>query len=219
MLDKVVNINANKPYADRRTAARTYEKFIGEPHVRELFPKDSIVFSPAAVFLSKLNWFVKEVKFTKDNKVNLVFYISEFEFQTTIDFVGFYNNLRQEFKIIKRNPGDYRDSLLTATLSLKKQELTFDESIDTYRLTGVKNLFSRINNVNLGTDLQRTDSYALNGLLDGIKEELVYEMEQIQRAVYTFIQKFDKFKFHENYIFEDDGSDKLIIERISKEYV
>ncbi len=219
MLDKVININANKPYADRKTAARTYEKFIRDPHVRDFFPKDSIVFSSAAVFLSKLNWFVKEVKFTKDNKVHLVFFISEFEFQTTIDFVSFYNNLRQEFKVIKKNSGDYRDSLLTAKLSLKKHELNFDESIDNYRLTGVKNLFSRINNVNMGTDLQRTDSYVLNSLLDGIKEELIYEMEQIQNAVYTFIQKFDKFKFHENYVFEDDGSDKLIIERISKEYV
>ncbi|MFH0734182.1 MAG: hypothetical protein V1773_07745 [bacterium] len=219
MLDKVLNINANKPYADKKTAVRTYEKFVRDPHTREFFPKDSIVFSPAAVYLSKLNWFVKEVKFTTDNKVHLVFYISEFEFQTNIDFLNFYSNIRQEFKINKKNIGDYKDSLLSVNLSIKKQEVVINDSIENYRLTGVKNLFSRINNMNLGTKLKRTDSYALNGLIDGIKEELTYEIEQIQSAVYTFIQKFDKFKFNENYIFEDDGSDILIIERISKEYV
>ena len=40
MLDKVLNIEANKPYADRKSAARTYEKFIRKHQAQNFFPKD-----------------------------------------------------------------------------------------------------------------------------------------------------------------------------------
>ncbi len=217
MLDKVLNIEANKPYADRKSAARTYEKFIRQHQAQNFFPKDSIVFSPAAIYLSKLNWFVKEVQFTSDGKILFSFSISDYELQTTIDMVNFYKEERQKYFIVNKISDEYRNYFLSATISVNKSKINLEQVIDNYRLTGIRNLFSKINSMNFGTRLLRTDSYVLNGLLDGISDEISYEMEQIQNAVYTFIQKFDKFKINENY-FKNINSEFILLERISKEY-
>lgn len=219
MLDKIVNIEANKPYGDRNRTVSTYEKFIAQAQVKEHFPKDSLAFSPAAVYLSKLNWFAKEIRFTNDNKIFLVLVISDFEFRTVVDLNNFYKNLRQVFFITKYFPDNYRNSIISAQISVKKNKINLNEKIENYRLTGLKNLFNKVNSFSNGTKLTIEESYTLNGLLDGIKEEILAEFEKILNAIYTFIQKFDKFKFNENHIFGYDGLEPVIIERISKEYV
>ncbi len=218
MLEKVINIDVTQPYADKRKSAATYEKFIRQTQIAEFFPKDSIAFSPAAVYLSKLNWFAKEVRFTNDNKVFLILIISDFEFRTYIDFPNFYRNLRQVYYVTKITKDNYKDTVLSAQVSFKKEKIKLDEVIENFRLTGLRNLFARIGTLNTGTILTIEESYTLNGLLDGIRDEIWSELEKIQNAVYTFIQKFDKFKFNENHIFEYDGYEPIILERISKEY-
>jgi hypothetical protein len=218
MLDKIINVDTSTPYTDKKNPAFAYEKFIRQSQVAEFFPKDSIAFSPAAVYLSKLNWFAKEVRFTNDNRVFLVLVISDFEFRTILDLKNVYKDLRQVYFISKKFPDNYKDTIITAQISLKKEKINLNEIIENYRLTGIRNLFSRIGGFSNGTKLTIDESYTLNGLLDGIKEEIWNELEKIQNAVYTFIQKFDKFKFNENHVFEYDGYEPIILERISKEY-
>jgi hypothetical protein len=218
MLEKITNIDTKTVISDKRRAAATYEKFIKKSQMADFFPKDSIAFSPAAIFLSQLNWFAKEVRFSSDNVVFLTFVISDLEFKTSIDFKNFYKDLRQTYLISQKKSDNYKDTLITAQISYKKEKIKFNEVIENYRLTGLKNLFSRIDKFSYGTKLSVNESYTLNELMDGIKEEILYELEKIQNAIYTFIQKFDKFKFNENYIFEYDGYQPVILERISKEY-
>lgn len=218
MLDKIINIDTNTLYSEKKNPTAAYEKFIRQPQMAEFFPKDSIAFSPAAVYLSKLNWFAKEVRFAKDNKVFLVLVISDFELKTIIDLKNFYKELRQVYYISRRIPDNYKDTIINAQISYKKEKVKFNEVIENYRLTGLRNLFFRIDSFSYGTKLSIEESYTLNELLDGIKDEIWNELEKIQNAVYTFIQKFDKFKFNENHIFEYDGYQPIILERISKEY-
>lgn len=71
MLEKIVNINSNNPYGGGKKRSGNFEKFLNKPHLEKELGRDSISFSPGVIYLSRINWQLKEINYHGDEKVNL----------------------------------------------------------------------------------------------------------------------------------------------------
>jgi hypothetical protein len=102
MLGKIANINPDGKYTNAKRYGN-YENFLQKSFDSNFFPRDSIVFSSAAVFLSKIGWYLNEVKNHSKDKIHLNFIIDEIEFSADIDLVGFTVSSRQLLGMIKKS--------------------------------------------------------------------------------------------------------------------
>lgn len=213
MLDRVLNIKTGIGIRGEERAA-SYEKFVSTPAMKEAFGKDSIIFSPAALYLAKLNWQLREINYPTKDKVFLDFYIGDFHFQIEIDFLIFYSRNRQTLHISRiKKPVDKRKRYSTF-LSVRKDKLRLMEEYLEADLEGIKILFDRIIDFDTNNRLAENTTQDNQRLLAGIETRLYSDLQYIFAAIFTFIDKLGKFNVIKNHKFSDEVSEQVIIENI-----
>lgn len=213
MLDRVLNIKTRMGVRSEERAA-SYEKFAANPAMKDAFGKDSIIFSPAALYLAKLNWQLREINYPSKDKIFLDFYISDFHFQIEIDFLVFYSKERQTIHISRiKKPRDKRKRY-SAFLSVKKDKMRFMEDYMETDLDGIKILFDRIIDLEARDRLVIGNRGASRNLISGIETRLFSDLQYIFAAIFTFIDKLAKFNVIKKHKFSGDTSEPVIIETI-----
>ena len=218
MLEKIININTNHSYKGSKKSS-SHEKFLKKPYIQKEFGKDSIIFSPAALYLSKINWHLKDIEFPASDKITISFFIYDYEFQTEIDLMNFFSEPHQAFKIIKDELFPEKRARSTLELAVRKREIIPAEDFGEIELKGLENLFSRIFALNINPQLDKYDSYTIKTLLEGIEYKLMDEFQIIMSKLYTLIIKLDKYNLVNDFNLQEDNSQDIIIEKIATVYV
>ncbi|MAT57493.1 MAG: hypothetical protein CMF23_05925 [Ignavibacteriae bacterium] len=216
MLGKIANINPDGKYTKAKRYGN-YENFLQKSFDSNFFPRDSIVFSSAAVFLSKIGWYLNEVKNHSKDKIHLNFIIDEIEFSADIDLVGFTVSSRQLLGMIKKSASSQKVIKTFVKVSVRKLFYLEDE-IMIREMSGIKKLFEKIDQLKMEGNFDKYDSFAFNNLLDGIQSEVEEDFIFILSGLYTFIEKLKKYESMKSYKFIDDKKSAVIIENIVTAY-
>ncbi|NOX18792.1 MAG: hypothetical protein GXO87_10995 [Chlorobi bacterium] len=217
MLEKIKSINRNKPYKGRKRTSN-FERYFSKPYTENLTGNDSIVFSPAAIYLSRIKWHMEDIEYLPGDKVKLDFFIDDIEFKTVVEIQTFPKTNRLNFELIKREFAGHKMKKLIAKVNVAKKHLKVCERLPEIELNGVKEAFRRVQQLKLQTELKQSDSFALNDILDGIAGKVYREFDEILNRLYTFLDKIGKYKLPKELEFERENIHDVIIEEISALY-
>ncbi len=213
MLEKIVNINHSQPYKGGKKNSGNFEKFISNTYSEKSLGRDSIVFSPAAVYLSRINWLLKDVSYPSEEKIFIEFMIDDFDIKTEIDLVTFATASYQEYTIIKKNKSLVKNLSSLVKLKVLKNKIEKSDEFYSNGLRGLKTLFDRVESLKLSSSFDKDDSYSINYLLDGILSDLIREFESINNSLLTFINKLGKYDFVKELKFNNE-LEPVIIEKV-----
>ncbi len=215
MLDKIINIKTDlnlsrngNPFIHGKTYNKTADgRFV---------PYDSIIFSPAAQYLAKVNWKLKEIHQISKSKVKVNFLYSGFEFQTEIDYHKLFSLSREFFRVMKDTTNDYEGNKSLIVLSVKKNKIIYMNNPKIVSLNYLNVLFERIEGLDIKDELNKYDCYALGEILNDLTEGINKEFQYIISVLYTFIEKLNNFQTNQNYQFKSNDEEAVIIEKIIK---
>ncbi len=217
MLEKIENISRNKPYK-RKKRTSNFERYFTKPFKENLTGSDSIVFSPAAIYLSRIKWHMEDIEYLPGDKVKLDFFIEDIEFKTMIEIPTFPKTNRLEFEIMKREFAGHQVKKMIGKISVAKKRLKVCDRLPEIDLSGIKEVFRRIKELKLQAEFKQTESFALNDILDGIAVKVYREFDEILNRLYTFLDKIGKYKLPKELEFERENTPDVIIEEISTLY-
>lgn len=215
MLDKIINIKPGLLLNKGDGSYSGLNKFFHGGHLNQLIVHDSIRFSPAAHYISKINWQLKELSFSGNEKLSVGFSTGGFEFHTEIDFLKFYINSRLFYDITYVMMVQGINSKTTLRLSVKKDNQFPQEDLQIMNLLGLKSVFGRISALEMAGEINRSDSVVLGELMDGIRDNLAREFEYINTVLFTLIDKIFPDKLSGRLIFPDDNTEPVTIEKIA----
>jgi hypothetical protein len=215
MLERIINIKPEFKYRDGRGSGFGFQKFFQTANQNRTVFHDSISLSPAAVFLSKINWQLKEMTISSKEKLNIIISVSDFEFGTELDFLSFYSTQRQYFDVAKIFISAAKSFRLLLNISAKKNRLKINDNLERIPLSGLTKLLDRIFSLEINGVIDKYDSLALRDLMDGIDEDIINDFNYINNALYTLVSKIGNFNLPENYLFNDDRTEPIIIEKIT----
>lgn len=212
MLDKITNIKTDLNLNSKEKRSE-YEKFARKPFLREIFGKDSIVFSPAAIFLARLNWHLNEIKNDEKDLYVFDFFVDSIRFLLEIDIKNFFEQRNQAIKIIKHDESS--GSKLLTKMEVLKSSGSFSDNKQVLGISEINKFLDSIFNLHIEGELNRSDSFIIDELADDNIDELYYELDQINKAVYKLIEKLGKLNFNEGYSFSQfDELTKIKIDKI-----
>lgn len=213
MLDRIINIKTDLNYTSghgRKIQDRAYH---GDIH-SHLQLKDSIRFSPAAVFLSKINWKLREIRRKGKEKLNLLFTIDDLEFLTEIDLLNFYAANRQVYCVTRSFDQAKPAFKIIMHFSARKKSRLNENDITYMKLTGIPALFSEAFplQMNRNNDEIYENIYAL---ADNLKPDIEGEFDYINSALIVLNDKLGGGNFLNKFNFENDFKDSIILEKIT----
>lgn len=216
MLEKIENISRNKPYKGKRHSTN-FDKYFNKDSAPIKTVKDSINFSPAALYLSSLKWDIREIEYPSSDDIAFTFFIGEFEFRTKINLTDFFIEPLQLFSVSKTEIRNNTKNKIVAKININKLLVkTLTTNSDT-ELEVFRKLFGRIKSLkNHNSDAKNT--LILNDLSAGYEKELFYEFRKIINSIYTFINKQEKFHIPNRFKFKDNNFELVKIEEISTYY-
>ncbi|HEX2865807.1 MAG TPA: hypothetical protein VHO03_02135 [Ignavibacteriales bacterium] len=221
MLDKIVNIKNTLPYLKEKDVYNSLEKanleriLAGTVKTAQAGAKDSIRFSPAAHYLARINWRLKDLAIDQDGgKLFIALSAGGYDIHTELDFLNFHITARQFYEITSISPAGNKTALVRLRISAaKKSKFTQDEKIMA-GFPGLDELIGRIYSLELTGEIDKYYSPALKELMDGIKETLIGEFDYINAALFTLVDRIAPGKMATNYVFNDENSEPIIIEKI-----
>lgn len=220
MLDRIQNINYSKPYGGEGGSSRSsdFEKYLTKPFVSSAIGKDSIIFSPAALYLARLNWHLHEIEYKSSDKILIDIFISDYEFISEFDFSDFYTEPFQLFNIIRKTSFGHKSYETKAKILYKKDQLSVDKELGSNSLYAIEEMFSRIGQLKLSDNSKKLDAFFLSELVSDIERNLANEFKHVLNQMHTFLTKLDKFYLKDEFKFKDSVSELVIIEDISTIY-
>ncbi len=217
MLEKIENISRNKSYKRKRHSAG-FDQIFNKQVEPAKNVKDSISFSPAAVYLASLKWTIREIEYSSPDNVNLIFFIGEFEFRTKVNVTDYFNEPRQLFYVSRAEIGSNTKNKVTIKINVKKllvKSLTTNSYVDVGVL---REVFDRAKELKIIHNFDTNDSSMINEIQDGYEERLYNEFSKIINNIYTFINKHDRFHVPNQFTFNDNNHELISIEEISTYY-
>ncbi|HEX2964050.1 MAG TPA: hypothetical protein VHO43_19785 [Ignavibacteriales bacterium] len=220
MLDKIINIKATLPYQKEsgvynNLETANLERILAGTVKTTQGSKDSIKFSPAAHFLARINWRLKDLAIDNEGgKLLIAFSAGGYEIHTEIDFLKFHLTARQFYEItgIRVSGGKTARARIRISAA-KKGRLPQDEKA-LLSFPGLDELFKRVFSLELSGEIDKYYSSALPELMDGIRETLITEFDYINGALFTLIDRISPGKMAPNYVYSDERNETLIIEKI-----
>lgn len=214
MLDKIINIKAALHYQKEKSSSNNFERLLYGTVKEKLGVKDSIRFSPAAHFLGRISWHLKDLVFEGNDKLIIAFSADGFDFHTEIDFLNFHLKSRQFYEIAACRLVQGKAVSAQLRISAAKGNRTSFDEKPGRKFQGLEELFNRVYSLELSGEIDKYYSSALHELMDAIKENLIGEFDYIYAALFTLIDKICPGRLMPNYAFPEDRNEPLIIERI-----
>ncbi len=213
MLDKIVHISSDMQFKYCKKQSQ-YKNLKAKKHISEIFSHDSIFFSPAAIYLSSLQWTFNEITFPTENKINLDFLISNFHFSTGIDVQHLTTlpelNLKVSAKIVELNKeGDF-----AFYFKLQKKYFKFEENNKKVELNNLYTIFRRA--LEIDDFSEEISELKKRSLLENIENDLYEELNIIFDKIFVLIAKLKKFNLSENYFVHEINEPKIRIKDIKK---
>ncbi len=192
MLNRIINIsagsdfkNSTKPYKsfkfDRANAYHTYDGH------------DSIAISPAYNFLLKHNWKIKELTIEGD-KLYINFFISDFEFATTIPLKQINQLTNIEYTVFKEKEIDDNKYRIAVDFLVNLVNINYSDIEYIYNLAKIEIFFNRLMHLKLNGELSSSERKVLDGLLEGLGPGIQEEFNAINNSLFIFIEKYFDFK-------------------------
>lgn len=207
MLDKIININSNFQYKGGGSHSPGFDKiFNGVITSRN---NDSIKLSPLAQYLSRVNWQLKELSFTSKTRLHIELLVDGFEFSTEIDLNDYFRLNRQLYNIFKTFETGLFTSKILLRISSRKRKLILNDNPGKLEMKGLYRLFEKISMTEGDPERQ------ILNLQDGIRTELIDEMEFINMVIYNLINKSGLGSVPESVLFPEDETEIIIIEKIT----
>lgn len=207
MLDKIININTDVRLQSEDKSSR-YNRFGKKKGNSQVPEKDSLVFSPAASYLSELDWELHHLDYPAEDKVSLEFVIDDFLFRMIIDFSNYWTTLSQSIYISHQ----MKRKNISIIMSLAKRKLWFIEHYQHIKFTGIESLFERI--FELSDENNEVDDLKLEEELIELEIKLNSEMQYILASVFTFLDKLGKFKIIKKFQFNNNSKELVKIEKV-----
>lgn len=220
MLDKIINIKATLPYQKERGVynnleTANLERILAGTVKTTQGSKDSIKFSPAAHFLARINWRLKDLAIDNEgSKLLIAFTMGGYEIHTEIDFLKFHVTPRQFYEITSTRVSGSKTIRARIRISAARKSKHAQEEKALLSFPGLDELFKRVHELGLSGEIDKYYSSALPELMDGIKETLMAEFDYIYDALFTLIDRISPGKIASNYVFSNERDEKLIIEKI-----
>jgi len=207
MLDKIININTDVRLRsdDKSSRNNRYGKKKGAPQMAE---KDSLLFSPAALYLAELDWELHNLDYPAENCVSLEFVINNLLFRIKIDFSNYFVTPEQVI-FISYQIKDKKISLFTL---LAKRKLWFIDHYKPIELKGLEQLFEIM--YNSTDENNQVNSFAVEKVLVELETKLNSELQYILASVFTFLDKLGKFKIIKNFRFNNNSAELVKIEKV-----
>ncbi len=216
MLNKIGNIeNSSKFTHTHRKNLSIYEKYSKSNAFAEDLGQDSITFSPAATFISQVNWQIGEVDYSSSNNVLLDFFIENVHFKMNIDIVDFYRNSYQKVFLSSERTSLTKRRLFNVILLVKKPDIRLFERYSSFPIKGIQSLFNKLEKLNFTSDLLRFEEVVYSTILDGVEENVLVDFTNIFYVIYSFLHKLKKYDIQNHFEFPVGRNNLIKIEKVT----
>ncbi|HEX3072822.1 MAG TPA: hypothetical protein VHP30_04335 [Ignavibacteriales bacterium] len=213
MLDKIENISQNAPYSGGNNPKQNSDKNFYREFEQRMSAQDKIKLSPAAYYLTRINWQIKDLNYKTSDKVSIAFIANNLEFETEVDFLLFYNEKRQKF-IISRLLEEDGGKKYSFFISVKKKAVVINEDAEVSQLNAISGMFDKALLLEIIEYEYKPESVFIEELLTGMKQNLEKEFDYVVSTLFTLLYKLKNYKIIDNYKFEEDKEEAFIIEKI-----
>lgn len=217
MLERIENISRNKQYRGKRHS-NNFNNYFNKSSASVNIGKDSISFSPAALYLATLKYTIREIEYPSGDVIGFDFFIDEFEIETKINLAEFFIQPRQVFYLSRSIMGNNSSYKTTIKLNVNKLIVKSLLNNDEAEAKVFRELFDRIKELKINSNFDINDSSVVNLLKDGYEERLFSNFSTIINNLYTFIYKHEKFQVPNQFKFKGNDYGLISIEEISRIY-
>ena len=147
-------------------------------------------------------------------RLKISFYIENIEFETNIDFSDLYNSNERKYIISKEHEIVEEKKRAEAIVLLKKDKIFLSENYGNENLEGITSFLKKIFNADFDFALTSSEKYLIDDLIYGIDEKMIEEFNNIESALFTFLNKLEKFPPVKSHKYEVEIYDPMQIERI-----
>ena len=193
MFDEIKKITTNIEYDNSRSPSyRVYH--LKKAYIKKIGEQDSIDFSPTIVFLNKINWRIKKLKYESKEKINILFEADKFEIQTSLDLLKLDETSTLDYNITKPIHSVSKDYNMLANFSIILKKINYYEEFILKDLVFLNLLFEKFINLNVKDELNKRDSVVLNSLFEEFEPELSEEFDFINNSLFIFLKKLTGYK-------------------------
>jgi hypothetical protein len=194
MLEQIINITPGSDFKKTRNT-KGFVRIKNKGSFNKLVFNDTFVFSPAAQYLSKLNWQLKEIHVFPNEKVFLSFVTSNFEFHITLDLskVSYLDYIN--YTVICEREYGFKLRKLLLNLSVGIEEILYSEKIMPIEFGSLETLIGRMLPFTVDNELVKMREAELFRFVEGLEEGLKEEFGYLNVLLFTLIYKITNITY------------------------
>ncbi len=193
MLNKIINISPGSDFNHPNKFGKNGRSFYHNS-VNEYNNKDSVNLSPAILYISRLNWHLKQIKNSSNDSIFIAFEIADLLFETTVEVGNLKSPEYLNYKIIKEKSRYDISKKFMAEITADIQKSNGSEIADVIKFNGLNTLFDRIFMLDVESEISLRDSISLNNLFEGIEMKVEEEFNYINNNLIIFVEKLLEVK-------------------------
>lgn len=197
MLEQIINITPGSDFKRTRNT-KGFVRIKNKGSFNKFVFNDTFVFSPAAQYLSRLNWQLKEIHVFPNEKVFLSFITSNFEFHITLDLskVSYSDYINYTVICEREYAGKPRKLLLNLSIGL--EEIKYTEKIRPIEFGALEALIGRMLPYAASNELVKLTELELMRFADGLENGLKDEFGYLNILLFTLIYKITNISYSLN---------------------
>ena len=213
MLEKINNISAGSEYG-KSTKVNSFSGTLTASYTKKVDSHDSVDISPAMQYLNHINWRLKELKHIVNEKIFIVFVVSEIEFQTSLSLIDFNNLKFLDYKIVKEKKGENWRSKIFVELTSSVDKIWYDFEPKIINLSGLNVFLQRIFDANIYREINGDEKYLINDLIADILPGIKNEFDFLNNFLFNFVEKLTGIKLNENRNINFNNKEPIAINKI-----
>jgi hypothetical protein len=212
MLEKIINIT---PGSEFKNSSKSPEllRYAHASKSPYFSINDSVNFSPAIQYLKTIEWQLKELSKTANEKLLITFCISELEFRVVVDLSALSKLSFITYEIKRKRSASVAGQTLIVLTSIIS-EVLYDENNVSLHLNALNKLLDRFEKLNITDELNGIDIETLSYLAEDISVHLQTEFEYINKFLLVFIEKLTGKKINTGTKSFHKNEQSIIIEKM-----